>query len=254
MSLSHVQLLATPQTAACLVSMELMMPSNHLILCCPQSFPASGSFPTSQLSTSDGKSIGASASVPPSPRSTNLLRVTTNPERFIPSAHLSSEDCRELASLFSCQMHGRGVLEVARTLSTPPQLSCHLPTTGSDHTSLISWTMTAPCQASGRTSACTVAGLPRLLSTPCPPTWEAQSCQTSWCNPAERPWIPCAARHSAASVSLLLLPLSRPVPKHLSSKHLFASMSESFNLVCLLTSSLQYHPVTEKLLERNKIV
>ena len=216
MSLSHVQLLATPRTAACLVSMELMTPSNHLILCCPQSFPESGSFPTSQLSTSDGKSIGAS------PRSADLLHVTTNPERFIPSAHLSSEDCRELASLFSFQMHGRGVLEVARTLSTPPQLSCHLPTTGSDHTSLISWTMTAPCQASGRTSACTVAGLPPLLSTPCPLTWEAQSCQTSWCDPAERPWIPCAARHSAASVSLLLLPLSRPVPRHLSSKHLFA--------------------------------
>jgi len=43
------------------------MPSNHLILCqrfllCPQSFPASGSFPVSQLFTSGGQSIGASAS------------------------------------------------------------------------------------------------------------------------------------------------------------------------------------------------
>ena len=43
------------------------MPSNHLILCvpfssCPQSLPASGSFPVSRLFTSDGQSIGASAS------------------------------------------------------------------------------------------------------------------------------------------------------------------------------------------------
>ena len=48
-SLSRVQLLATPQTAACQASLafpisrsllklmfiELMMPSNHFILCCP---------------------------------------------------------------------------------------------------------------------------------------------------------------------------------------------------------------------------
>ena len=43
------------------------MPSNHLILCVPfssclQSFPASGSFPVSQLFSSGGQSIGASAS------------------------------------------------------------------------------------------------------------------------------------------------------------------------------------------------
>ena len=44
-----------------------MMPSNHLILClpfllCPQSFPASGSFPVSQFFASGGQSFGASAS------------------------------------------------------------------------------------------------------------------------------------------------------------------------------------------------
>ena len=44
-----------------------MMLSNHLILCCsllflPQSFPASGSFPMSQLFTSGCQSITASAS------------------------------------------------------------------------------------------------------------------------------------------------------------------------------------------------
>ena len=47
---------------------QLVMPSNHLILCCPlllcfQSFPASGSFAMSQFFTSSGQSIGMSASV-----------------------------------------------------------------------------------------------------------------------------------------------------------------------------------------------
>ena len=78
-SLSHVWVFGTPWTTACQASLsitnswsphkpmsvELVMPSNHLILycpllLCPQSFPASGSFPVSQLFTSDGQSIGAS--------------------------------------------------------------------------------------------------------------------------------------------------------------------------------------------------
>ena len=50
-----------------LMSIESVMPSNHLILChpllfLPQSFPASGSFQMSQLFASGGLSIGASAS------------------------------------------------------------------------------------------------------------------------------------------------------------------------------------------------
>ena len=80
-SLSSVQLFATPWTAACQASLsftiswsllklmfiELVKPPNYLILClpfsfCPQSFPASGSFPKSQLFTSGGHNIGASAS------------------------------------------------------------------------------------------------------------------------------------------------------------------------------------------------
>ena len=78
--LSHVQLFVTPWTAACqaslsiissqsslkLISIESVMPSNHLILChpvsCPQSFPASRSFLMSWLFASGGQSIGASAS------------------------------------------------------------------------------------------------------------------------------------------------------------------------------------------------
>ena len=72
---------ANPWTAACqaslsftnfwtllkLMSIELVMPSNHLILCHPfssylQSFPASGSFSVSQFFASGGQSIGTSAS------------------------------------------------------------------------------------------------------------------------------------------------------------------------------------------------
>ena len=45
------------------------MPSNHLILC-PQSFPASGSFPMSQLFTWGGQSFGASASASVLPMNT----------------------------------------------------------------------------------------------------------------------------------------------------------------------------------------
>ena len=78
-SLSHIRLFATPWTAAHkaslsitnsrilhkLMSIESVMPSNHLILCCPllsqlQSFPASGSFPMSQPFASDGQSVGVS--------------------------------------------------------------------------------------------------------------------------------------------------------------------------------------------------
>ena len=50
-----------------LMSIELVKPSNHLILChpfcsCSQSFLASGSFPMSQLFSSGGQSIGTSVS------------------------------------------------------------------------------------------------------------------------------------------------------------------------------------------------
>ena len=80
-SLSHVRLFATPWTTARqasmsstnswsflkLMSIDSVMPSNHLISgipfsSCFQSFPASGSFPMSQFFESGGQSIGASAS------------------------------------------------------------------------------------------------------------------------------------------------------------------------------------------------
>ena len=58
-----------------LMSIELVMPSSHLILCwpfssCLQSFPASGSFPVSQFFSSDGQIIGASASASALPMNT----------------------------------------------------------------------------------------------------------------------------------------------------------------------------------------
>ena len=81
-SLSRVQFFATPWTAARqaplsssiswsllrFMSIEAVMLSNYLILwhclsLCVQCFPASGSFPRSQLFASGGQSIGASASV-----------------------------------------------------------------------------------------------------------------------------------------------------------------------------------------------
>ena len=79
--LSRVWLFATPWTAALqaplsmtisrsllkLMSVELVMSSNHLILCCPllllpSIFPSMGSFSVSQFFTSGGQSIEASAS------------------------------------------------------------------------------------------------------------------------------------------------------------------------------------------------
>ena len=79
-SVTRVRLFVTPWTAACqaslsitnspsllkLMSIESVMPSNHLILCCPllfpiQSFPVSGSFQMSQFFASSGQSTGVSA-------------------------------------------------------------------------------------------------------------------------------------------------------------------------------------------------
>ena len=88
-SFSRVQLFVTAWTTARqaslsiinsqslpkLTSMELVMPSNHLILChpllpLPQSFAESGSFPMSQLFTSGGQRTGVSASAAVLPMNT----------------------------------------------------------------------------------------------------------------------------------------------------------------------------------------
>ena len=57
----------SPRICSKLMSIESVIPSNHLNLCrpfssCPQSFPASASFPMRQLFASGGQSVGASAS------------------------------------------------------------------------------------------------------------------------------------------------------------------------------------------------
>ena len=83
-SLSRVWLFATPWTAACqaslsitnsrsllkLISIESVIPSNHLILhhpllLLPSIFPSIGSFQINQFSASGSQSIGPSASVLP---------------------------------------------------------------------------------------------------------------------------------------------------------------------------------------------
>ena len=64
--LQHARL-PNSQSLLKLLFIKSVIPSNHLILCfpfssCLQSFPASGSFPTSQVFTSGAQSIGASTS------------------------------------------------------------------------------------------------------------------------------------------------------------------------------------------------
>ena len=95
---SHVRLFATPWTAACqaslsltnswsllkLMSIALVMPSNHLILHSPlllppQSFLASGSFPMSQIFASGGqKCWNFSFSINPSSEYPGLISLRTD--------------------------------------------------------------------------------------------------------------------------------------------------------------------------------
>ena len=86
---SHVHLFVTPWTVACqpslsfaisqslpkFMSIALVMPSRHLILwrpllLCPLFFPASGTFPMSQLFASDDQNTGVLASASVLPMST----------------------------------------------------------------------------------------------------------------------------------------------------------------------------------------
>ena len=109
---SHVRLFVTPWTVACqaslaitnawsllkLMSIESVMPSNHLILCRPlllppSSFPASRSFPVSQLFASSGRSIGVSAS-------TSVPPVNTQDWSPLGGTGRISLQSKELSSLF----------------------------------------------------------------------------------------------------------------------------------------------------------
>ena len=88
-SLSHVRLFVTPWTAACqaflsitnsrgppkLMSIESVMPSNHLILCCPllllpSVFPSIGVFSNESVLCISGQNIGVSGSTSGLPMNT----------------------------------------------------------------------------------------------------------------------------------------------------------------------------------------
>ena len=111
--LSRVQLFETPWTVACqaslsitnsqslpkLMSIELVMPSNHLILCrplssCLQSFPTSGSFQMSQFFASGGQSTGILAS-------TSVLPMNTQDWSSLGWTGWISLQSKELPSVFS---------------------------------------------------------------------------------------------------------------------------------------------------------
>ena len=104
--LSHVQLFGIPRTGAHQVSLsftiswslfrfmsiEFLMPFNHLILCSPfssrpQSFPASGSFPMSWLFESGSQRIEASAWMPciplPEPHGPKGIIGNEGPRTFV---------------------------------------------------------------------------------------------------------------------------------------------------------------------------
>ena len=110
-SVSHVWLFVTPWTAAhqaslsftisqslCkLMSIELVIPSNHLTLCCPPLlFLASGSFLMSRLFTSGSQSIGVSASA-----SASVLPKSSQGWFPLGSTSLISFQSKGLSRLFS---------------------------------------------------------------------------------------------------------------------------------------------------------
>ena len=113
-SLSDAQLFATPWTAALqvslsitnsqsllnLISIESVMPSNHLILwrcllLSPSIFPStSGSFPMSQFFSSGGQSIGVSAS-------TSVLTMSTQDWSLLGWTGWISLESRGLSRVFN---------------------------------------------------------------------------------------------------------------------------------------------------------
>ena len=118
--LSHVWLFATPWTAAHQPSLSITNSRAYLNSCplsrwcyptisssvvlfssCPQLFPASGSFPMSQLFTSGGQSIGISAS-------TSVLLVNTqdwSPLGWIGWISLQSKGLSRVFSKTTVQKH-----------------------------------------------------------------------------------------------------------------------------------------------------
>ena len=89
-----------------LMSIESVMPSSHLILChpfssCPQSLPASGSFPMSQLLAWGGQSIEVSASASVLPMNTQ----DWSPLGWTAWISLQSKGCSRVFSNTTVQKH-----------------------------------------------------------------------------------------------------------------------------------------------------
>ena len=132
-SLSHVRLFATPWTAAHqaflsfsiaqsllkLMSIDSVMPFNHLILCHPlllllSIFPALGSFPVSWLFASGGQNTGASVSASVLPVNiqgwfplglTSLISLLTKGlSRGLLQHHSSKESVFPCSSFFMVQL------------------------------------------------------------------------------------------------------------------------------------------------------
>ena len=147
-SLSFVQLFATPWTAAHqaslsftiarkllkLMSIELVMPSNHLILVIPfsclQSFPASRPFLISQFFTWGGQSIGVSASASVLPMNTQ----DWSPLGW--TSWISLQSKRTLNSLLECHSSKASILQPSAMFTV--QLS-HLYMTTGKTTALTRW-------------------------------------------------------------------------------------------------------------------
>ena len=124
-SLSRLRLFATPWIAARqtslsitnspsllkLMSIVLVMPSSHLILCCPllpfsPSFPASGSFPMSQLFAWGGQRIGVSAS-------TSVLPVKEESEKVDLKLNIQKTKIMASGPITSWQIDGETVETVS---------------------------------------------------------------------------------------------------------------------------------------------
>ena len=118
--LSRVRLFVTQWIAACqaslsitnsrslpkLMSIKPVMPSSQLILChplfsCPQSLPASGSFPMSQLFPWGGQSIGVSALASVLPKNTHGW----SPLEWTSWISLQSKGLSRVASNTTVQKH-----------------------------------------------------------------------------------------------------------------------------------------------------
>ena len=115
--------LNTFQSFIKLMSIEAVRPSNHLILCSPfssypQSFPASRSFPMSQLFPSGGQSIGVSAPA-------SVLPMNTQDWSPLGRTGWISLQSKELSRVFS-----NTTVQKHQFFSTQPSLwsNCHIQT------------------------------------------------------------------------------------------------------------------------------